>query len=122
MLMPENGRKNSSYILPESRVENFLATVHTEHQIQMLPLAQRIRRIPKSSARLWYHELSRVFCDRLINKSDKDERFFRYAADDGHVDDTERGSLHRMTARETERGAGSITGQGPEFSSCVKGC
>ena len=21
--------------------------------------------------RLWYHELSRVFCDRLINKADK---------------------------------------------------
>jgi len=38
--------------------------------------------VPNAEAftRLWYHELSRVFCDRLINKADKD--WFAKAAGD----------------------------------------
>ncbi|CAJ1374166.1 unnamed protein product [Effrenium voratum] len=38
--------------------------------------------VPNAEAytRLWYHELSRVFCDRLINKNDK-EWFYKAAAE-----------------------------------------
>ncbi|CAK9099898.1 Dynein axonemal heavy chain 6 (Axonemal beta dynein heavy chain 6) (Ciliary dynein heavy chain 6) [Durusdinium trenchii] len=78
----QNPRRCGDELLPTPTRPHYTFNLRDVSKVFQGLLMVKAMHVPNAEAftRLWYHELSRVFCDRLINKSDK-EWFYKAAAE-----------------------------------------